>query len=108
MEALCAVLARAYDRAVDQSGKPGVEHHAWMFLAYWSDDDAAQLRRKFVVTEVAEDMPYPTAREMFADLDRGQFRVSCNNLEHPLAARLKIPTADLQAIIWVAVRGRAE
>ncbi len=81
MQALCTLLAMAYRDAPDFDLEA---ERAWHSLAHWSDNDAAQLRTAYAVTVVDEDMSYPTAREMFADLARGQFRVSRANCTHPL------------------------
>jgi hypothetical protein len=83
MKALLPVIAAAYDRVVDAHRDPG-PMRAWRDLADHSARHASIIRSNYLVLETTVAMPYASAEEMFADLDRGSILVSSANSDHPL------------------------
>lgn len=63
----------------------GEERAAWMHLASETHDHARGVRAMFHVVETTDAEPYPSAREMIADMQRlNELRVSTANSDHPV------------------------
>ena len=73
-------IASAYD---SQASDITLRHH-WDTLGAECNHLADYLRQTYAIVEVNESEPYATADAMFADLDRGNFKVSAVNCEHPV------------------------
>lgn len=84
MRQLQSVVAAAYNRAVDRSGRPAAEHRAWQELMGHCYDQASLIRDDYTVIETDDPSPYASSDAMFTDLARGRIVVSTANSEHPL------------------------
>lgn len=56
----------------------------WEKLAEEVDQHYAEISQKVKMVPVADDAPYKTAAEMFADIERGQLKISTLHNEHPV------------------------
>ncbi len=74
-------IASAYD---SQANDNSLRHH-WVTLGQECNTLARSLRKyNYNIVEVNEAEPYASAEDMFADLDKGNFKVSAINCVHPV------------------------